>query len=123
MAYVKKISGSQFLFDIIQKELDIVGSGLKFKDFNEFVEWARQPEHDHWFSDYEFANKEQFYEWKRYFYDHFYDWQPKRVKKKQLDREFAWVNLQYGLKYGFDYRELYEDGDEKVVLLKDETDE
>lgn len=121
MAYVKKISGEQFLFDVIQKELDIVGSGLKFKDMDELIGWTK--EHPEWYTDYEFTNKEQFYEWRQYFYDHFYDWQPKRVKKNQMEREFQWINLQYGLKYGFDYRELYENGDAKTVLLKDETNE
>jgi len=107
MAYVKKISGKQFTFDVITKELDIVGSGLHFNDYEELFEWAKK--HPKWFTEYEFKTKEQFYEWKKYFYDHFYDWQPKRVKKNELDREFAWFNLDYGLKYGFDYEELYEE--------------
>lgn len=107
MFYVKKISDAQFLFDIIQKELDIVGSGLKFNDLDEFTEWTKEPGHENWYIDYEFANKEQYYEWKQYFYDHFYDWQPKRINKKQLDDEFAWCDLCYGLKCDFDFKEIF----------------
>lgn len=107
MAYVKKISGEQFIFDVIMKELEIVGSGLSFKNPKELEEWKK--EHPKWFTEYEFSTKEQYYEWRDYFYSHFYDWQPKRVKKKEMEREFRWCNLCWGLKYGFDYEELYDE--------------
>jgi hypothetical protein len=102
MAYKKKISDAQFLLDIIQKELDIVEAGVHFENIGELNAWGK--EHPTWYKDYEFKTLEQFYEWREYFYEHFYDWQPKRTKKSAMKEYFRWYNLQYGLKYGFDYR-------------------
>ena len=95
------------MLDVIQKELDIVGAGIKFNSIEELSAWSK--EHPQWYTEYEFATKEQFLEWREYFYNHFYDWQPKRVNAKQREDEFRWFNMQYGLKYGFDYHELYTD--------------
>ena len=102
MAYKKKISGDQFLLDVIQKELDIVGAGVHFDSAEELIEWGKQ--HPTWYKDYEFKTIEQFYEWREYFYEHFYEWKPKRVKKSEMEEHFRWFNFQYGLKYGFDYK-------------------
>lgn len=98
--YKKKISGEQFALDCINKEFEIIGSDLHWDTFHELCEWSK--EHRHWYSDNEFSTREQYDQWKAYFMEHFYDWQPKRVNKVQAEREFSWFNLQYGLKYGFD---------------------
>jgi hypothetical protein len=107
MAYTKKISGPQFAFDCIQKELDIVGSGLTFATYDEMVEW--QKEHRNWFQEYEFKTLEQFLEWRNYFAEHFYDWKPKRITRREMRDCFNYFNLQYGLKYGFDYNDIPKD--------------
>lgn len=107
MAYTKKISGIQFAFDCIQKELDIVGSGLHFTDYDAMVEW--QKEHKEWFTEYEFKTLDQYLEWRTYFAEHFYDWRPKRVTRREMRDTFNYFNLQYGLKYGFSIDELPND--------------
>lgn len=104
MAYVKKISDKQFALDIINKEFEIAGTGLHFETYEDLQTFCE--EHKQWYSDYSFATPEQFYEWKDYFYKHFYDWQPKRCGKTEIDREFGWFNLQYGLKYDFSFEIL-----------------
>lgn len=107
--YKKKISGEQFALDCIKKEFEIIGKPKDWSTFKELCEWSKLEENRKWFSDNEFETPEQYYEWKKYFMEHFYDWQPKRVSKAQAEREFSWFNLQYGLKYSFDYQLLYND--------------
>lgn len=107
--YKKKISGEQFALDCINKEFEIIGSNNHWDTFKELCDWAKQEENKKWYSDNEFSTVEQYQEWKQYFMDHFYDWQPRRVSKKEAEREFSWFNLQYGLKYGFDYNLLHND--------------
>lgn len=104
MARVKKISGEQFAFDMIRKELDIIGSGLHFANPDELREWAEI--NSRWFADYKFSTVEQYLEWRDYFAEHYYDMEPKRVSKNQMKRDFAWFNLNYGLAYDFDLAEL-----------------
>lgn len=106
MARVRKIDDYQFALDCINKEFEIIGSGLHFKTFPALVEYAK--EHKKWYSDNAFISKEQYLEWKDYFFTHFYDWKPKRYGKKEIEREFSWFNLQYGFRCDFDTRELYE---------------
>lgn len=106
--YKKKISSEQFLLDCINKEFEIIGSDKHWNTPEELFEWSKLPENKHWYSNNEFSTVEQYREWKQYFMEHFYDWQPKRVSKRDAEREFSWFNLQYGLKYGFDYNLLYE---------------
>ena len=106
--YKKKISGEQFALDCVNKEFEIIGSPMKWATFEELSAWSKLPENHRWYSNYCFETPEQFWEWKAYFMSHFYDWQPKRVSKAMAEREFSWFNLQYGLKYNFDYQLLYD---------------
>ena len=105
--YKKKISDEQFALDCINKEFEIIGSTNHWNTFKELCEWSKLEENEKWFTDNVFATLEQFKEWKQYFMDHFYDWQPKRVSKRTAENEFAWFNLSYGFKYDFDYELLY----------------
>lgn len=105
MAYVKKISDTQFVLDCINKQYEIIKSDIHFNTWEELIAYAK--EHPKWYSDSEYTNLAQYLEWRRYFLEHFYDWQPKRVKLAIAEREFSWFNLQYGLKYGFDINEVY----------------
>lgn len=107
--YKKKISGEQFILDCINKEFEIIGSNNHWDTFKELCDWSKQEENKKWYSYNKFSTVEQYQEWKQYFMDHFYDWQPKRVSKKEAEMEFQWFNLQYGLGYGFDYNMLYND--------------
>ena len=98
----KKISGEQFTLDCINKEFELIGSPNHWATYEELCDWSKLEENKQWYSNSEFATVEQYLQWKQYFMDHFYDWQPKRVSKREAEREFQWFNLQYGLKYGFD---------------------
>ena len=105
MAYVKKISDTQFALDCINKQYEIIKSDIHFNTWEELVEYGK--EHPTWYSDSEYTTLAQYIEWERYFLEHFYDWQPKRVSLDQARREFSYFNLMYGLKYGFNIDEIY----------------
>jgi hypothetical protein len=96
--YVKKLTDTEFVKMIVDKELEIVGAPIRYNDLIN-----NKDKYPHWFQDY-FFNVEQYIEWKQFFYDHFYDWKPKRIK--DIDKHFSWFALQYGLKYDFSYEEL-----------------
>lgn len=100
MAYVKKISDKQFALDVINKEFEIANSGLHFDTFEELSDYTK--ENIHWYQEFEFKTPEEYQQWKDYFFEHFYDWKPKYYSKKVIEQEFAWFNLCYGLKYGYD---------------------
>lgn len=104
---MKKINKRQFVVDIINKELSIV-NGPHFDSFDDLSKWAN--ENKHWFLDYSFKTKEQFFELKKYFYEHFYDYKPKRTPKRDMYEIFNWFMFMYGLKYDFEYEynELYD---------------
>ena len=111
MIHKKKISSDQFLEDIINKELSIVGAEVTFKDL---VEDSSLPIEDqkyqNWFNIFQFQTPQQFLEWKEYVLEHFYDWQPKYLyNKRRLQEEFSWINLQYGLSLAFPYQDIYEE--------------
>lgn len=97
--YVKKISIDEFIKLIVDKELEIANAPIRYDDII-----ANQDKYPHWYQDYSFDTIEQYLEWKKFYYDHFYDWKPKRIKN--IDRYFSWHALAYGLKYNFPYEEL-----------------
>lgn len=97
MARVSKISDEQFVLDCINKEFEIVGSDLHWNTFEELSAWAKLPENEKWFNQYEFATEEQYNQWKDYYVQHFYDWKPKYTSKTAVEkRYFPWFSLQYG---------------------------
>lgn len=100
MAYVKKISDEQFTLDCINKEFEIANTGLRFETFEDLCAYSK--EHPKWFTNHEFKTSEEYQQWKNYFFEHFYDWQPKHYGKKTIMKEFSWFNLMYGFKYGYD---------------------
>jgi len=106
---MKKISADQFALDCINKEFEIIGSPLHWETFEELCAWSKQKENKDWYSNNSFATVEQYKEWKNYFMEHFYDWKPKGVSKAEAERQFSWFNLQYGLRYDFDFTLLYHD--------------
>ena len=100
--YKKKISDEQFCLDCINKEFEIIGSSLHWNTFKELSEWSKLEENRHWYSDNAFTSEEQYLQWKNYFFEHFYDWKPKRHPRRDIEREFSWFSLMYGLKYDFE---------------------
>lgn len=100
--YKKKISDEQFVLDCINKEFEIIGSTLHWDTFEELCEWSKEEQNQHWYRDNSFTSREQYEQWRDYFLEHFYDWQPKRVSKDRAEREFSWFTLQYGFTYDFE---------------------
>lgn len=100
MANVKKLTDDEFVELIIDKELEIANADIRAKD----IKALSKEEQDKlkWWEKYEFKTVEEFLEWRNFFYDHFYDWQPKRVGKYDMKREFSWFNLCWGLQCTFD---------------------
>lgn len=97
-----KITEQQFVTDVINKELELAQTGLHFDTFEELSEWTKLPENEKWFDKYSFTTEEQYEEWKNYFYEHIYDWQPKKTPKYKIDKTFNWFNLDWGLRCNFD---------------------
>lgn len=102
MARIKKISETQFVLDCINKEFEIIGSNLHWDTFEDLSKWSKLPENKEWFSQYEFESEDQYNQWKNYYLDHFYDWKSKRYRSRDIEREFSWFSLMYGLKYDFE---------------------
>ena len=102
----KKLTDKEFVELIIDKELEIAGADVRFKDLKSMTK--EQEEEYKFFNRFSFNNLEEFLEWRQFFYDHFYEWQPKSVNKKEMEREFSWFNLQWGLKLNFPYNQIIE---------------
>ena len=112
MAYVKKITTDQFIRDVIDFELKPYGINFEY-----ILNLPKKPENeddidpnveyqDKWYVRYKFNNFNEFNEFRKYFYEHWKDYAPKRKWTKDiLYREFEWFNLQYGLDTGYDFDE------------------
>lgn len=102
--YVKKLTDEEFVELIIDKELEIANADIRFKDIKKMS--SDEQNEFRFYQRYTFKTLEEFDEWKQFFYNHYYDWQPKNVSKSQIERDFQWFNLQWGLKYDFPIDEL-----------------
>lgn len=100
MANVKKLTDKEFVELIINKELEIAGADIRYKDIVALSK--EEQDKERFFDKYSFKTEEQFNEWRDFFYEHFYDWQPKRITKRQMENEFSWFNLDWGLTCDFD---------------------
>lgn len=94
--YTKKLTDKEFAKMMVNKQLEIVG--VTETDFDKIIETGDKD----WFDRYAFTTKEQYDEFEQFYCDHFYDWQPKRISKVRMMKEFAWWMLQYGLRYDFE---------------------
>ena len=103
---VKKLTDTEFVELIINKELELAGADVRFKDLQAMTD-EQQKEYE-FFDKFSFKTLEDFLEWRQFFFDHFYDWQPKRTPKSAMKREFAWWNLQWGLRCDFPYEQIRE---------------
>ena len=112
---VKKITGDQFVRDVIDFELKPYGINFEYlknlpqkprneEELNPNVEYQ-----DNWYSRYKFRTFDEFNAFRRYFYEHWKDYAPQRHWKRDiLYREFEWFNLQYGLETDYDFNEHLE---------------
>lgn len=110
---MKKLTDQEFVKLMVDKELEIVGTDIRYNDLI-----AEPEKYKNWFQDYAFDTVEQYGKWKQFYWQHFYDKYPKRVK--DIAKYFSWFTLQYGLKYNFSWEELneYEDYEKREKLLQ-----
>ena len=111
MAYKKKLTNEEFVKAIINKELEIANADIRYDDILALTK--EEQNKLEWWSKYSFKKYTDFAKWKEFFCEKFYEWQPKTVNKTMMEREFSWINLMWGLKYGFDY--------EIKTLMEDKT--
>lgn len=104
--YTKKLTDDEFLEMIIDKELEIAQADIRYKDIMAMPEKERRE--FRFYDKYSFKTLEQFIEWQNFFFDHFYDWKPKRVKERRKKDYFNYLNLDLGLRYDFPLEELYD---------------
>ena len=96
----KKLTDKEFVELVINKELEIANADIRYKDI---VALSKEEQDKlEFYTKFTFKTLEEFLEWRDFFYKEFYNWQPKRVSKDQMKREFGWFNLQWGLKCDFD---------------------
>lgn len=103
MSRVKKISTKQFTLDVINKARELAGASI-FDSMDVLKTYAEL--HPQWFEEISFTSVDQYNAWRDYFYNHFYDWQPKRISKILMKKEFDSFSLNYGPRYKFDYKEI-----------------
>ena len=75
--YKKKITTDEFIKLIVDKELELVGAPIRYDDLI-----GNEEKYPHWYQDYSFK-LDEYLEWKKFYFDHFYDWKPKREKDIQ----------------------------------------
>ena len=101
MARTKKITNKEFIELIIDKELEIANAPIRYKDLIAMTK--EEQEKFKFYTKYTFKTLDEYLEWKNFFMEHIYDWLPKRTNKTECEREFAYTNLMWGLKYDFNY--------------------
>ena len=94
MKRIKKISAEEFVLNVINKALELVNSDRHFVDYESLRNWTL--ENPNWYDEYEFPDEEIYNSWKAYFLEHFYDHYPKRISKRDAEREFGMFSLSYG---------------------------
>jgi len=107
MGRVKKLTDEEFVELIINKELEIAGADIRYKDIVALPK--EEQEQLKWYDKYSFKTVDEYLEWRNFFYEQFYNWQPKSVSKSVMKKEFAWFGLQWGLHYDFDYKLIPKD--------------
>ena len=102
----KKLTDLEFLELVIDKELEIANADTRYKDIMSLpIEERKKFD---FYNRYSFKTVEQFIEWRQFFYDHFYDWQPKYRSKASMKQEFSYWNLQWGLTCDFPVEQITE---------------
>lgn len=97
------ISVDKLILLCVQKELEIVGADITAS--NALAEQYKEGEKP-WFQRYSFKTPEQFIKWRTYCYQLLHKMTPKGKFKNWRFEIFDMINLQYGLKYDFDYKDI-----------------
>ena len=129
MAFTKKLTDEEFIRNIINKQLEPYK--LTYDDLKNLPHKPNNSDKDDktvyyedWFQKCEFKSFDEFISWKKYYYEQYKLWQPKRKwRRHDVERCFDWHNLSFGLKYGYDFDEHRKKNDEidmfKIVFDKE----
>lgn len=99
---VKKIKAEQFVLNCINKMFEIVGSELQWYSFEKLSLWNQElADKGQRFFELYSMSLEQYLEFRDYFFEHYYDWRPKRVSHCEVEKEFSIFMFQYGFPYDF----------------------
>lgn len=93
---MKKLTDEEFIELIINKELEIVNADIRYKDIKKTSK--EEQETFCFWEKYSFDTKEDYLEWKDFFFANVYNWLPRSTTKHQIEEEFAWFDLSWGLK-------------------------
>lgn len=105
----KRLENLEFLRLLVNKELELANADITFDDIQEDRKRPKEERKlDTWFDDYTLDTIEQYAEWKDFFMRHVKDWYGSGCSRRIAENEFGWVSLCYGLRYNFDYKELFE---------------
>ena len=104
MAYKKKLTDKEFAKMVIDKELEIAGADMRYDDIVKLTK--EEQEKLRFWEKYTFKTVDQYIEWRNFFFEHVYDWLPKRTSKETIKKEFSWFNLSWGLACDFPYEEI-----------------
>lgn len=83
-----------FIRKVIQKELDLHGAEF---DYIMSLKDGRLPNGKFWYQHYVFDTEEQFEEWKQFCLKELRNTR-ERLSRRNAEKVFTWINLQYGLK-------------------------
>ena len=112
MAYVKKITGEEFSYavvDFMLKKYNIDHNYIKNlpqkptnpDDINPNVEYQ-----DGWYQRYTFDSFDEYLAYKEFFYEKYKEFKPKkRWRKRDVEEYFHSFDLMYGLKWNYSYEE------------------
>lgn len=104
MSKVKKLTDYEFVELMINKELEIADADVSFKDIASMTK-EEQDKFRFW-TRYSFKTPEEFLEWRKFYFEHAYEYFPKRTSIKELERNFQYFNLMWGLKYDFPIEQI-----------------
>lgn len=92
------MTAEEFIIAIVDKELKLVNADISACDV-----LYNNTQYPRWFNTYSFKTVEQFVEWRSYCYQLMRQYKPRYSKRQRYDL-FNWINLEYGLKYDFDFK-------------------
>lgn len=99
---MKKLSynSDDFLRRVIQKQLDL--HGVDF-DYIMSLSDGKLPNGKYWYQHYVFETREQYEEWKEFCIRELRNTR-ERLSKRNANKIFNWIDLQYGLKHQFTWQ-------------------
>ena len=125
MAYVKKLTGEEFSYavvDFMLKKYNIDHNYIKnlpTKPSNPDDIDPNTEYQDGWYQRYTFDSFEEYLAYKEFFYEKYKEFKPKhRWRKRDVEEYFHSFDLMYGLKWNYDYDEHRKRIDENDTYSK-----